>query len=262
MSRIWKIIGAAIGAIAGYSIVSAISKKYQKYSAENGPTVIYDEYNGIYKDNPKIKNIEKQFPALVSKAVDQIAKKTGLYPPKNLEVHISFTDKGFGKFGNSSDTFFIPSAASKCPHTAYQTGKGNCFSYSMRFGTKAFLDDYKKRTNFYQLLVHEMTHQFLSWYIPSYDNKPPHIIEGIPIFVSNQQNQILNTQHSESPESPENNSSTNPLLPNNYSQNINRFQKLLNEKGSIKKIVQELVDQESLQNEIENGTPEGISQIK
>ena len=179
--------------IAGLGIAGIIGLTYatsrQSFNALQGRplTVVLEPYTGEYANNPNIMDFQRRLPQMVNTAVARIEKMFGRKEP-GITVNIEIDDS----FG--SDTFVIPSAATRCPKVPYTKEQGNCANYGIRLGSKAITERYKGRTTIDKIMTHELTHIFMLYHIPNHDQLPDYIIEGIPIHIANQEREIKNFQ--------------------------------------------------------------------
>ena len=185
------VIGIGILAITGSYWI------YTTYKRNNGlffnspateTNVILKPYNGKYKDDPEVKKFIKEFNSRVRKHLKDIQKKTGLKPPKRT-VTVELDDT----FDN--DAFVKPTAGTTCSRIPFSKDTGNCAEYTFKIGAKGIADGYKGRTTADQLLQHELTHVFMMWNIPNHDDLPDYVIEGLPIHVAGQEDQIRKIQN-------------------------------------------------------------------
>lgn len=143
-------------------------------------------YHGRYKNNPELRRVYDNMPAMVQAAVRRI-KQHARTPEPDILVNIKFDDS----FDN--DPFIKPSLASQCPPRAYEKDKGNCQSYTILVGTEALAGRYKGRTSIQKMLTHELTHMWMLYHVKDHDRLPDYIIEGVPIHIAGQEDDILNT---------------------------------------------------------------------
>jgi hypothetical protein len=226
MRRIAIAIGIGIGAgLAAYLLMRP--RKAQQFSAGNGFTVVLNEYNGKYKDEPGIKDYQRRFNDMVKKAVKEIPSDLKQLTGKDLpEPPITVTVELDDSF--ESDPFIVPSAATQCPAIPYKPGQGNCASYTIRMGAKPISEKYKGRTKVDKITKHELTHIWLLYHIPDHDSLPDYLIEGIPIHISGQEEEIKAVQR----EKPKGNHNYNEgeIHVDKYGELIDEFhKKVLNE---------------------------------
>jgi hypothetical protein len=187
----WLIItGLGIAAVGVFLYMR--KRRGQVYGAgEQKFEVVLAPYNGKYKDEPAIKEFQRDFNRMVNKAVRTIKTdpKTRHLKQPPVKVTIELDDSF------DSDPYMLPSAATTCSKIPYDESRGNCASYGFKMGSKAIAERYKGRSRPEKFLTHELTHIFMLYNIPNHDQLPEHIIEGIPIHVADQQDEIKAVQN-------------------------------------------------------------------
>jgi hypothetical protein len=151
-----------------------------------GLTIVVNDYNGKYKDHPKIKRFLADLPGMFDRSVRKIKQKTGLDEP-DLTITFTLSDDF------DADPFHSPSAGMKCKPIDYREGKGNCRDYPIEFGAANIVNDFKGRTLPEKTIAHELTHVFMFYHIPGMNDKPDYFVEGWPIHVAGQEDDIKNT---------------------------------------------------------------------
>jgi len=186
-------------------------------STSDGIRVNVLPYNGKYRNDPELRRVHQQLPGLVQAAVRRI-KQYAKTPEPDMVVNIKFDDSF------DDDVFIKPSLASSCPPRPYAPGKGNCKSYTIEVGTKALVNKYRNRTDFSKMLTHELVHMWMLYTVKDHDRLPDYIIEGVPIHIAGQEQDILRA-HSENGTSDGNayNYSDNEIPVTEYSRIIRDF---------------------------------------
>ena len=216
MKKTTKII---LGATAiGLGVFLWIRATRKEQYASDDFSITLKSYSGKYMNDPEVIRFQKEWQGMVDTALPRIERAYGKQrPPIHVDIEL---DDSF-----DSDTFFIPSLATSCPKIKYTPQQGNCAHYKIRVGAKPLAERYKNRTTIEQMLTHELTHVFMLFYEPKHDSLPKHIIEGLPIHVANQQDQIRSVQNSQKKRSDKNwdyNKGEIPL--DDYSEIIDRFE--------------------------------------
>lgn len=190
MNRNYVIAGVVAGSlaiVAGYLMLRRATGGLKFDAGDSGRLkVIVEPYHGRYRNDPEFKRVYNDFPRLVRGAVTHIDQNTKTSEP-DVTVHIKFDDS----FEN--DPFILPSLGTECPPTEFKPGKGNCEYYKINIGTKALVDHYQNRTSINKMLIHEFTHVWMLFHVKDHDSLPDYIIEGVPIHMANQANDILST---------------------------------------------------------------------
>jgi len=177
-----RFVIAAVGiAVATVVVITIVRRRSKRFDVSLVP------YNGKHKDNPKIIAFQKKFPGMAKKAVNKIMKVTEYKQPP---LRVTFTlDDEF-----DADPFLSPSAGMGCQKIPFLPKNGaNCNSYNIRIGSQNIVDGFKGRTKVDKTILHELMHVFMYYYIPDMDKKPEYFIEGWPIHIAGQENEIRRT---------------------------------------------------------------------
>ena len=187
-------VGIAAAVILGLTYMGTTRTRAMRFDTpRGGVTYNIEPYNGKFRDNPRIRNLIRDLPGIMRRAESRVSSKTRKKAPP-ITVNIQLSDEF------ESDTYFIPSCATKCPKRPYSPDKGNCKSYTIIIGVKPFIDDYKGRTTIDKMMTHELTHIWMMFYVPNIDSElDDSLIEGIPIDVAGQKEEIRRTQSRERP---------------------------------------------------------------
>lgn len=171
--KVLVVVGVVLAGIYLY-------RKFRRFRVVKVP------YNGELANDPKVKLFYDNIEKLTNDAVQIVSERTQK-PAPPITVRIGLTDE----FEN--DPFLTPSAASSCEGVPV-SNSGNCETYKIRFGTKPLAADYKGRTTAFQILCHELTHIYMWYYVKDIENMPNFLIEGVPIDVAGQAEQIKSVQ--------------------------------------------------------------------
>ena len=183
-SRKSVIIGA-LAALALYLAYTFYKRRQintdQFFAPQTKTAIALQPYSGRYAGSPLVQDFIRRFPDMARASTGRVRSTTGLSePPVATDIILDDTYE--------SDPYRVPCASTTC------TPVDNPTKCTVRLGAKAIADNYRGRTKPDTILTHEMTHVFLLSHVPDHNNAPKWFIEGLPIHVAGQRDEIRRAQ--------------------------------------------------------------------